>query len=1300
MNWTTNAFFCLAVAGSTAWSARAQDFAWRVEPGARSTALVVPAKGKTGFTLLSPAQTDIRFTNTLSEWEGASNRVLLNGSGVAAGDFDNDGWPDLYFCSLNGRNTLYKNLGHWRFADVTEQAALKRDQRYYRGAVFADVNGDGSLDLLTCVLGGGTLCFLNDGRGKFTDATAAARTASPFGSMTLALADVDGNGTLDLYVANNRTEDMRDRGQLNLRLVNGKMTVPPELKDRFVIVDGQVQEYGEPDQLYLNNGQGRFTPVAWTGGRFRDETGGPLAQPPLDWALTAAFRDINGDGFPDLYVCNDFWTPDRVWLNDGLGRFRLAPRLALRNMSASSMGVDFADIDRDGHLDFFVADMWSREPRLRKRQKPAQNPTTPPPGLIDDRLQFMRNTLYVGRGDGTFAEVANFARVAASEWSWSPVFLDVDLDGYEDLLITAGHAKDVQDLDALAKIRARQHSWAGFTNEVERQKAFTQELMEHMRLYPPLDAPVVAFRNLGGARFEETTAVWGTEQPGVHHAIALADFDRDGDLDLAVNNLGGAAGIYRNDSAAPRVAVRLKGLAPNTQGIGARVKLLGGAVPAQSQEFVSGGRYMAGSDPMLVFAADSKVGNMTLEVTWRNGRLSRLAGVKPNHIYEIDESSAMPSASTNHVSRITSPPLFTDVSAALNHRHHEEPFDDFARQPLLPFKRSQAGPGVAWFDLDGDGAAELFIGSGRRGKIAGYRVKDSGKFELIPSSSLPTLPEDSTGLAGWVSASGQRRLLAGMSGYESDAAPPAIQITMVGGSLVSSNLWLEGRVPSEGRVPRVPDLIPDSRSSPLQGTGTGSGSGALAVADLDGDGDLDLFVGGSVAAGRYPLATPSRVYRCAGEQLELDAENTKVLAEAGLVNGAAWSDLDGDGFAELLLACEWGPLKIFRNNRGKLSPWDPSVQATDSLLTSHSSPLTLSKLTGLWTGVTTGDLDGDGRLDLIAANWGLNSAYQAAREQPLQMYHGDLLERGAVNVIETEWDPALRAVAPRHRLDVLSRELPMLPERFATHRAYSEATLAGALGPMQARARKAEAVTLASMVFLNRGDHFQAEALPREAQWAPAFGVSVADFDGDGSEDVFFAQNFFALPPETPRLDAGRGLLLLGVGGTSSTSPNSPNNEDSRSSSLQSSSLLTPIPGQQSGIEVYGEQRGVAVADYDADGRTDLVVAQNGAATKLFRNIGGQAGLRVRLAGPSGNPGGVGAQLRLKFGERFGPVREVHGGSGYWSQDDATQVLGSGGSGTPTHVWVRWPGGATSTVAVSVDGKEAIVPYPSAIGRP
>src|SRR3989475_11096183 len=266
--------------------------------------------------------------------------------------------------------------------------------------------------------------------------------------MTLALADVDGNGTLDLYVANNRTDDIRDRGQVDIYMLRGELMIPPALRDRLVVDHGHVQEYGEPDQLLLNDGKGHFSAASWTNGMFLDEDGKALTRPPLDWGLTAMFRDMNNDGAPDIYVCNDYWTPDRIWINDGKGHFRAIEKLALRNTSASSMGVDFADIGRTGNLDFFVVDMLSRDLRLRKRQMFAQKPAPSPIGAIDNRPQIMRNTLFLNRGDGTYAEMANYAGLSASEWSWSPVFIDVDLDGFEDLLITTGHAKDVQDLDA------------------------------------------------------------------------------------------------------------------------------------------------------------------------------------------------------------------------------------------------------------------------------------------------------------------------------------------------------------------------------------------------------------------------------------------------------------------------------------------------------------------------------------------------------------------------------------------------------------------------------------------------------------------------------------------------------------------------------------------------------------------------------------------------------------------------------------------------------------------------------------
>ncbi len=381
-------------------------------------------------------------------------------------------------------------------------------------------------------------------------------------------------------------------------------------------------EYGEPDILYLNDGKGHFNPVPWTGGKFLDESGKTLAAQPLDWGLTATFRDMNGDGFPDLYVCNDYWTPDRIWINDGKGGFRAIARPAVRHGSENSMGVDFADIDRDGHVDFLVLDMLSRNPALRKRQVLAQTKMISAIGEIDNRPQIMRNTLFHNRGDDTFEEVADFSGVPASEWSWQAVFVDVDLDGYEDLVIPAGHTRDIQDLDASLKIKSLQHPWPKNIDPKAHQEAFTREMMEHARLYPGLERPIVAFRNLGDLRFEDVTAIWGTSAPGVHQGIAFGDFDGDGDLDFVVNNLNGACGLYRNDGTAPRVAVRLKGIPPNTQGIGAKIKLLDGAVPMQSQEVVCGGRYLSGSDSMLVFAAGTPTNEMRIEVRWRNGKLS------------------------------------------------------------------------------------------------------------------------------------------------------------------------------------------------------------------------------------------------------------------------------------------------------------------------------------------------------------------------------------------------------------------------------------------------------------------------------------------------------------------------------------------------------------------------------------------------------------------------------------------------------------------------------------------------------
>lgn len=1222
------------------------DNAWSAEliqPGVRAEALSVPASGQPGFRLQVPERTHLTFTNSLDEMASASNRVVNNGSGVACGDFDNDGKVDLFFCSLNQRNRLFKNLGNWQFKDVTEESGLQFPTSYYRAAVFADVNSDGWLDLLVGSVAQGVLCFLNDQQGHFTNATMQANTASPFATETLALADIDGNGTLDLYACNNRTDDIRDWARIPVTLVNKKPVVSPQLRQRITLENGVLQERGEPDILYLNDGRARFRSVSFTNGAFYDVRGEPLTSTPLDWGLAAVFHDFNNDGVPDLYVCNDYWTPDHLWINGGRGRFKETDSLALRKFPASSMGVGIADINRDGYDDIFAVDMLSRSTEMRRRQTVAKSPVAPRVGDFESRVQTPRNTLLLNRGDGTFAEIAYLAGIEASDWSWSPVFLDVDLDGYDDLLITAGHIRDIQDFDANDKIRAEQEGWRRSPMAATNlQQAFVEARRAHAKFYPPLNMPIVAFHNRGDLQFEEVTTRWGLNELGVNHGMALADLDNDGDLDVVVNRLGSSAAIFRNDSSAPRVAVRLRGRAPNTQAIGARIELMGGAVTNQGSEVTCGGRYMSGSDTLTVLAPGSAQSGLRLRVRWRDGSVTEVAGVKPNQRYEIDEALAV-----RTTPRVSPPPksvlLFEDASALLNHVHHDEPFEDFARQPLLPRKLSQDGPGAAWFDLDADGWEDLIIGSGKGGQMAVFRNVRGTSFVRDTNAIFQgAVTRDQSTVVGWRNASGGASLLAGSANYEDGDTNQAA---------------VEGYDLPNGAVTAT--LPPQSSST-----------GPLALADYDGDGVLELFAGGQVLPGRYPAPTSSHLYRQHGGQWIPDSQNDPVLREVGLVNGAVWSDLNGDGFPELILACEWGPVKIFRNNRGRLAAWDPPVECQDGGVDHRAATNRMSQFTGLWQSVTTGDWDGDGRLDIVAGNWGLNSPWRASPERPLTIFYGDLAGGDATVILEAEFDPQLGRLVPRTLRDTLASAVPWIAEHFPTHAAWSRASLADIVEKHREKMSELTAATLATTLLLNRGDHFKIVDLPTEAQFSPTFGMGAADFDGDGHEDLFLAQNFFAFRVEDSRLDASRGLLMRG---------------DGRGG-------LVAVSGQDSGILVHGEQRGAAVADFNHDGRADLVITQNGATTRLLRNTGARPGLRVKVAGPSGNPDGIGAVLRLQFAGTPGPARGIHAGSGYWSQDGSVTVLAM--PRRPSAIEVSWPGGRRTEHPIDPTTTEITVRQP------
>jgi len=1174
-----------------------------------------------GFKKIPSSQTNIDFIPQLTQAEISQNRFLLDGTGVATADVDGDGLIDIYFTQLNGPNKLYKNLGGFQFEDITEMAGVAHSNNYSMGALFADVNGNGYQDLLISTVDDENALYINNGDGTFEFKKDSGLQRGK-GSTTMTMADIEGDGDLDLFVANykvKRVYDVFDEKELIpgniLRRVDDRQD-PDKIKIEFNEPYAQyydiiyrenknpiVVEIGEVNTLYVNDGTGKFEDV--TDERFLNHHGEAIELKP-EWSLTARFQDINGDQLPDLFVVNDYYSPDRIWINQGKGFFKEIDPTAIRRFSYSSMGVAMADINRDGHTDMYVTDMLS--PAYERRAYHGVSIDKRPDKIADPSYQpqYMQNSMYLNRGDSTFQEIAYFSGVEASGWSWATKFIDVDLDGYEDIIINTGYPYNAMDMDFLRN--------KGEYEAVNLEKAA-----------PKLDLVNKIFRNEGDLTFTDKSEKWGFDEADVSYGMATADFDNDGDLDLVITRFRKEPLILKNMTSAPRIGVRLRGNAPNTAGIGSKI-VVDGAAAFQSTDVIAGGDYLSGSDSQLMFAANPDNQSHSITVNWPNGKVTTVKNVSANRIYEIYE----PEENTNNQQSIVTKrnnriSIFKDISEALDFQDKSKLYNDYERQPLLPFSLSTEGPGIAWIDYNMDGYDDLFIGSSVGNKVNLFKNQDGESFERVQLNLNNTLPNGvTTSIIGW---------------------PVEDSFNMV---LGNSNYNLSK---SDSSVPSVISLESEGNdiwsSSDIQVLNATTAIGPLALADYDGDGDLDLFVAGRVSPGKYPLSVSSKLLMNNGNNIfEVDSINEKIFRNIGLVTGAVFSDYDGDGDPDLFVSTEWGAIKLFENQDGQFKEITEKVG--------------LSNFKGMWKSVVTGDFNNDGLIDIVATNMGKNSPYKINSDKPLKMFYYDLNNNGHMEIIESFYDEPMQAYVPMRKLYEYSVFESIIAGNITSYKQYAQKSLHELLGTPLDQLPSKEINTLEHMLFLNNGDTFEAHPLPAKAQFTMSLGAAVADFNNDGNEDLFLSQNYFNVPEKFPRQDAGKGMLLKGngIGG------------------------FEVVSASESGIEIYGQQRGAAFGDFNNDGKIDLVVAQRDGNAKLYLNQIEKSGFRVKLRGTNHNVNGVGTKLRLVYDDgSYGPMREVQSGSGHYSMNSVVMVLGIKNNTAPEHIHVLWP-----------DGIEAVVP--------
>lgn len=1032
------------------------------------------------FTKADPASTNIYFNNELRDTREANIMIYSNfygGAGVGIGDINNDGLQDIFFAGNQVADKLYLNKGDLVFEDITEKAGIEDNGGWSSGVLFGDVNGDGFQDIYVTrelyddnpELRENKL-YINNGDNTFTESSAKYGLDNSERTRHATFIDFDKDGDLDLFLLNQ----------------------PPN--------PGSYSTYSTDELL-----QEKYSPrlMENQGSTFVDVTkrAGMLV-PGFANSVTAS--DINNDGWTDLFVANDFWVRDFIYMNNGDGTFSDKTFEMTRHISFSSMGVDAGDINNDGWLDMFVLDMVA-EDNFRRKSNMSGMPQRAFEKVIREKghHQYMYNMLHLNNGNETFSEIAQYAGVGATDWSWSVLLADFDNDGWKDIHIANGLMRDIRDNDAA-------RAFPKYINE--KVQSFLKEnpnagdisiwdvvdLDKAMKISPSIKLQNYTYRNRGDLTFENVGDQWGLSEKTFSNGSAYADLDNDGDLDLVVNNINDVASIYENrsDQYSENNFLRVKPISDQPGVTVLNTKVWVETINDEQYFEITGVRGMYSTSEHIAhfgLGDHQKVDKVVVE--WADGKRNILKNQKANKIIEVNYSKAKAPEITEIDSHET---LFENSTneIGLVTKHNENRFDDFAKQLMLPHKFSDRGPCFATGDINGDGLEDIFMGgsAGTEGRI--FNQKPDGTFGVLPFPDLKIDKdsEDIDALLFDVDQDDDLDLYVVSGGNEYRAGAQSYQ----------DRIYLND---GTGNLTKSNNALPDIRSSGAK----------VLPADFDHDGDIDLFIPGMHTPWEYPTPPKSTLLRNEGGKFEdVTGKIATDLLKIGMVHDAAWVDYDNDGQLDLALAGEWMPFTLLNNDGGSFK--------------NVSKALGLENTTGWWFSIEAEDMDADGDVDFVLGNLGLNYEYKASEEKPFQIFYGDFDNNGAGDLVLAKYeDDKLFPVRERNRS---VQQVPLLAEKFTEFHEFAQSDVYEIYGKNNLRnALHYEAKTFSSSYVENLGNgNFIFHALPDKVQLSPINDIVIEDFNDDGHLDILAAGNLFGVEVETVRPDAGNGVLLLGDG--------------------------------------------------------------------------------------------------------------------------------------------------------------------------